>query len=207
MHNQLPTKRNLLTAKRNLQLAMNGHDLLEKKFKVLLREYLSYNALIQQLRSEIKVALKKAKATLSETNVNDKQLNRIIPQMSFGASLKISFSNIMGVLIPKYHTTNKIKPLHSFTEGSTTLDEAFFIWQDVKILVQELAITQIALNHLSAGIKKAQKRSSALINITIPRYQKTIKQIADRLEEHERNELARTKSRLKSKHTNACAQT
>ena len=205
MHHLLPTKRNLLLAKRNLQLATSGHDLLEKKFKVLLREYSEHNTKIHKLKIYTTDTLENAIIILQKAK--NSHLDRIITKIPLDASIQISFYAIMGISLPKFHTANAMQQPYSLAESSTIIDEAFFAWQNVKISLLELAITKIALNRLNEGMKKAQKRSSALNNITIPHYQKITKQISNRLEENERDELARIKCRPKSKRIYVSAQT
>lgn len=74
-------------------------------------------------------------------------------------------------------------------ESTVKLDEAFFLWVDVKIILKKLAEAQTALLRIATEMKKAKKRAAALENIVIPMYKTRIKYITDSLEERERDEF------------------
>ena len=64
----------------------------------------------------------------------------------------------------------------------------------------KLSMVENSAYLLAANIKKAQKRANALQNITIPRYETLVKDIANALEEKEREEFTRLKV-IKRMHT------
>jgi len=206
----MATKRNLLQAKSNLELAQQGHDLLDRKRQVLLIELSNFNSKVEELRDELDQKLKIAERIL------------ILAQMYMGAEavLKISTSlnsapvqintySIMGVVIAQIDTEcnsnllvnekNEKHPPYNMNETVSVLDEAVIVWHEVREIILKLAEAETTTERLNFHLKQAQKRAAALNNITIPDLKKQIKYIQEQLEEHERDELARlkiSKSRL-----------
>ena len=81
-----------------------------------------------------------------------------------------------------------------------SLDIARVSFEKVKDLTVKLSMVENSAYLLAANIKKAQKRANALQNITIPRYETLVKDIANALEEKEREEFTRLKV-IKRMHT------
>jgi len=211
----MATKRNLLQAKSNLELAQQGHDLLDRKRQVLLIELSNISNKVEALHTELNQKIKIAERIL------------ILAQMFMGTDsvLKISRSihpihvqihtySIMGVVIAQiglcsaeHHdlgqspVKHERRPPYGMNETVSILDEAVIVWQEVRDVMLKLAEAEIATYRLNFHLKQAQKRASALNNITIPDLKKQIKYIQEQLEEHERDELARlkiSKSRLQT---------
>ena len=64
---------------------------------------------------------------------------------------------------------------------------------EVKRLTAELAEVENSVYRLAVAIKKTQKRANALKNIMIPKFEETVKNISDALEEKDREEFSRLK--------------
>ena len=194
---QFPTKRNLMTAKRNLTLANQGHNLLDKKYKVLLRELAAVKFLANQLKRQLDDALQNATAllTVAKTEVGDRTLKKISDAQHLDTSLQITYRNIMGAMIPKMEggTKKHTAPPYSLSESTASLDEALFAWQSVKVLLVKRIEAETAMQRITVQLQKAKKRAAALKNITIPLYESRIKYISNQLEERERDELVRIK--------------
>jgi len=172
-----PTKKNLQAIKYKLYLADQGYDLLDRKHKVLSRQLVSVKNTTKQLKKQLILCMKTSKKLIfrAKSEINEKKL-KIICQKS---------------LIDANNSTKK--PPYSLYEGTVSLDEAFFAWQEVKLLLQRLAELTIDTKRIESAMKKAQKRAAALKNITIPNCKTQIKYISNQLEERERDELARVK--------------
>ena len=117
----------------------------------------------------------------------------------------------MGVAVPQYiagpgenrrdeqkasHTPaqKELKPIpYSLSETTVSFDEAVHAWKTARELIITHAVLENTIFRLDLHIRKTQKRASALENITIPMYIARIKYIQERLEERERDELARLK--------------
>ena len=63
-----------------------------------------------------------------------------------------------------------------------------------------LAEVENSVYRLANNIRKTQKRANALKNISIPRFEETIKFISESLEEKEREEFSRQKVIKNQKH-------
>ena len=68
------------------------------------------------------------------------------------------------------------------------------------VLTVVLAEVENSVYRLANTIRKTQKRANALKNISIPRFEKTIKFISESLEEKEREEFSRQKVIKNQKH-------
>ena len=67
------------------------------------------------------------------------------------------------------------------------------MFYNVKQLTVLLAEVENSVYRLANTIRKTQKRANALRNISIPRFESTIKVISEALEEKEREEFTRQK--------------
>lgn len=193
-----PTKKNLQTAKYKLYLATQGYDLLDRKHKTYLQELALIENTTKQLKNQLISRLKVSKYLLNRTKleIREKRLKKITKKVAIDTSLIITLRSIMGIKVPKIEEMIEKMPPYNLCEGSIALDETFLAWQEVKILLLRLAELQTATKCIKAGMKKAQKRASALKNVTIPKYEAQTKYISNQLEERERDELARIKLAL-----------
>ncbi len=80
------------------------------------------------------------------------------------------------------------------------MDYAYECFYRVKELTVVLAEVENSVYRLANTIRKTQKRANALKNISIPRFEETIKFISESLEEKEREEFSRQKVIKNQKH-------
>jgi len=196
-HN-LPTRQNLLLARSRLTLARKGFDLLEKKRQVLLNELWAVQGKIEGLRAELGRALEKAHHAFDEAaaEIGAEKADEILQglRVKMPENQPFDSRNIMGVELPIANERYVFSEINYELPGTTiSLDEAVLAWEAAR----KLSISWVALENtvakLELHIKKTQKRANALGNITIPKYEARIKFIRERLEERERDELARLK--------------
>ena len=109
-------------------------------------------------------------------------------------SIEVKTRSIMGTEIPlvRYDAATRT-PAYAFYSTRESLDVARVSFEKVKDLTIKLSMVENSAYQLAANIKKAQKRANALKNITIPRYEALTKEIANALEEKEREEFTRLK--------------
>ncbi len=201
--NSFPTKGNLILAKNTLRMSNQGYELLDKKRNVLIREIMELNVKAKKIQEDINRVFAEAYAALQKANIelgiND------VEKISYGVPLentvKIKTRSIMGVEIPMvdYQNSTDSQALYSLSFTSSSLDEAFMKFNIVKDLIVGLSMTETAAYRLAISIRKTQKRSNALKNITIPKYERFVKNIQETLEERERDEFTRLKVVKKSK--------
>ena len=197
----MATKRDLLQAKNSLNLAQQGHDLLDRKRQVLLLELSNINNKVEQLHNELnqKIAIAERALIHAQMFMGTDSVKKISDSLQT-TNIQIHTHSIMGVVIaqivPKIKGENgkaEKKPPYNMNETVSALDEAVIVWQDVQEIILKLTEAETTARRLNLHIKQAQKRAAALNNITIPDLKKRIKCIQEKLEEHERDELARLK--------------
>ena len=160
----VPTKGNLIAAKKSLELSSTGYELLDRKRNILIREMMSMIDAAAQLQSEINStyidayeALKRANTTLG--NCDD--MARTIP---IDDSLTLSFRSVMGVELPTVDIDESEEPRIPFglSTSNSMLDEAYLKFLKVKSLTARLAEVENSVYRLADAIKRTQKRANAL---------------------------------------------
>ena len=215
----IPTKKNLLMARQRLALARKGYDLLDKKRQILIRELAIAQGPANQILEELRDTLHAAHAALSyaQTEMGLARVEKISQDMPRDATVVIAYRSIMGVELPlvsngimaENSTAKSMRngldgadfELFCYThpvsydlcETTVSFDTAVFLWNKARELIVTWAAAENTLQRLNNHIKITQKRANALGNITIPMYEARIKYIQERLEERERDELARLK--------------
>ena len=101
----------------------------------------------------------------------------------------------MGVEVPNiiYHQPDSVEVPYGLEGTSSRIDEAYIQFQKVKQITLVLAEVDNSIYRLANAISKTQKRANALKNVVIPRYQSSIKEMTESLEEKEREEFSRMK--------------
>ena len=101
----------------------------------------------------------------------------------------------MGVEIPTITLIPGSTDVRNFGFSGTNIafDEACMLFRQVKNLTAKLAEIENDVCRLADAIEKTQKRSNALNNIMIPKFEEIIKYISQDLDEKEREEFSRLK--------------
>ncbi len=194
--NTFPTKGNLILCKNSLALAQQGYSLMDKKRNVLIRELTELIEEAKGIQSEIDSTFSTAYKALQKANIdhgisNVQDISKAIP---VDDSIKVKYRSIMGTDIPLVEYEKKpIKLSYSLYETRESLDNARMQFERVKELTLKLSMVENSAYRLATNIRKTQKRANALKNITIPMYQKLVKDIGNALEEKEREEFTRLK--------------
>ena len=191
----VPTKGNLISTKKQLQLAVLGYDLLDKKRNVLIKEMMSLLDDVKMVRDEITEAYQNAYDALQEANISLGLISDLV------TATPIAYRSAMGVEIPKitYHKQPMVCS-YNMDRSNSKVDYAYECFYRVKELTVVLAEVENSVYRLANTIRKTQKRANALKNISIPRFEETIKFISESLEEKEREEFSRQKVIKNQKH-------
>jgi len=194
--NTFPTKGNLILAKNSLALASQGYVLMDKKRNILLKELMGLIDEAKDIQTEIDSTFAAAYRSLQKANIElgigfVQEIAASIPEDD---SIRIKTRSIMGTEIPLVQHEPSSLPL-AYALGSTTrsLDDARLRFEQVKELTIKLSMVENSAYRLAAAIRKTQKRANALKNVTIPTYQALVTNIANVLEEKEREEFTRLK--------------
>ncbi len=191
-----PTKGNLIIAKNTLQLCKQGYELMDKKRNILVREMMNLVDKAKGIQDQILVTFREAYRALQAANVTlgisvVEQIGYAIPEEN---GVEIREQSVMGVEIPVVTIRKEpMQPRYGFRMTNSTLDIAREKFEKVKYLSAELAEIENAVYRLATNIRRTQKRTNALKNIMIPKYEDITKTIINVLEEKDREEFSRLK--------------
>lgn len=189
-----PTKSNLISTKKSLELAKLGYDLLDRKRNILVREMMQLIDRASQIQKDIDATYAKAYKALQRANVTLGMCAEFAQATPVDDSLNIDLRSVMGVELPVV-TLGDEKPgiYYGLYSTNSMLDEAYLSFIEVKRMTAQLAEIENNVYRLADAIKKTQKRANALSNIMIPQFTATIKYITEALEEKEREDFSRLK--------------
>ncbi len=196
MSNQVvPTKGNLISAKKSLQLSKLGFELLDRKRNILIREMMELIDRAESIQNKIDSAYSEAYLLLQKANIAlgiCKELSGTVPEED---GLSLSLKSVMGVEIPilSIKESKEHEVPFGLYSSNSDLDKAYRKFIEVKLFTVELAEVESSVYLLADAVKKTQKRANALKNIMIPRFEGTVKFISNALEEKEREEFSRLK--------------
>ena len=194
MANLLPTKGNLIAAKRSRMLAQTGYELMDRKRNILIREMMLLIDKVKSLRGEISSTYREAYEALQEANVTLGMVQETAMAVPVDDGVTITYRSVMGVEIPNVRLAeSEIRMCYGLDRTNSRLDYAYVCFQKAKRVTALLAEVENSVYRLANAIRKTQRRANALENIVIPRYEETAKFITDALEEKDREEFSRLK--------------
>ena len=190
------TKTSLMAAQNSLELSKKGYELLDKKRNVLIMTIMSFIEKAEEIQEKVAVvfgdayeALQTANTTMGISNIE--QIAQSIPEAS---GFEVLDKSIMGVEIPEIrHQEEELIHYYSFYHTNTALDVAMQKFHEVKLLLYELSEIEDSVYKLAMEVKRTQKRTNALQNIQIPKYEEIVGKILEVLEEREREDFFRLK--------------
>jgi len=196
------TKANLMAAHISLDFSKKGYELLDKKRNVLIREMMEFMDRAKEVQQKMREIFKDAYEALTVANITIgiNEVHEVARSIPEATEFSILTYSVMGVEIPqiKYEKL-EIVPYYSFYHTNTSLDVALQKFHQVKYLLYELAEIEDSVYKLAIEIKRTQKRTNALKNIQIPKYEALVKFISEVLEEKEREDFFRLKVLKKKK--------
>ena len=190
----VPTKGNLIAMKKSLQLANLGYNLMDQKRNVLIKEMMTLLDDVKLIRDQITSSYQEAYDALQEANISMGLITDIVNSTPEDYGISIAYRSVMGVEIPKIaYDKQPLKMTYDIERSNSKVDYAYNCFYNVKQLTVLLAEAEKSVYRLANTIRKTQKRANALRNISIPRFESTIKVISEALEEKEREEFTRQK--------------
>ncbi|GAB4114631.1 MAG: V-type ATP synthase subunit D [Candidatus Caldatribacteriota bacterium] len=196
------TKANLIAAQAALEFSKKGFELLDKKRNVLVKNLISFTEKAKEIQQKMRIIFKEAYEALIVANITlgINEVYEVARSIPLTTEFDILTYSIMGVEIPKIkYEKHEIVPCYSFYHTNTALDMALQKFQQVKYLLYDLAEIEDSIYRLAIEIKRTQKRTNALKNIQIPKYEALVKFISEDLEEKEREDFFRLKVLKKKK--------
>lgn len=190
----VPTKGNLIAMKKSLQLANLGYNLMDQKRNVLIKEMMTLLDDVKLIRDQITSSYQEAYDALQEANISMGLITDIVNSTPEDYGISIAYRSVMGVEIHKIaYDKQPLKMTYDIERSNSKVDYAYNCFYNVKQLTVLLAEVENSVYRLANTIRKTQKRANALRNISIPRFESTIKVISEALEEKEREEFTRQK--------------
>ncbi|MBI2084336.1 MAG: V-type ATP synthase subunit D [Candidatus Aenigmarchaeota archaeon] len=199
-----PSRSELLNLKSRLKLAFSGYSVLKKKRDSLIREFFLLLKGISYSSAELEGKYKQAIGAINVARAIEG--TQFVRAVSFAPKKKIDLDvrsrRIMNVAVPVITFDKSGQQFHDRGYGligtSGYIDDAYESYEDVIRKVLEIAEVEIAMRKLLVEIDKTKRKVNSLEYKIIPEIEESIKEVRQRLEEMERENLFRLK-RLKSK--------
>lgn len=194
MEQIFPTKGNLLSVKKSLELSTLGYDLLDRKRNILIRELMQLADSAKQLRREVARIFEEAYTALRNANMTLGQVTELTRSVPVETRVSITYRSVMGVEIPSVSLPPSEPSIcYGFSDTNSHFDNAYICFLRVKEYAAVLAEMENSIYRLAVAVRKTQRRANALKNIVIPQFEEAAKFITDYLEEKEREEFSRLK--------------
>jgi V/A-type H+-transporting ATPase subunit D len=187
-----PTKSNLLTIHRNLDLARDGFELLDQKRRILLIELMGRVAAARTAQQAVAEKIAAAFERLKAAQLAGGSQAVAAGALAARADHEVSIRNqrLMGINLPAIEAKLAPSELRAgFATSPAATDEAMTAFAGVLPAIVHLAEVENAVLRLAQELKKTQRRVNALEKRAIPQYEDTVKYITDVLEERERDHL------------------
>lgn len=196
-----PTRTVLLDLRRELEQAVQGHAILERKRETLLRELWDLFSEVKHTEHEVRERFARAYKVQREA-----RLVMGMDAMRFAAlapaaetEYSVDVRSVMGVSLPL--VSLRIEPLpfpYSPAGISSVFDELRNRWIEAGKILGSWTEISGSVWRVAAELERTQRRVNALENLLIPKYQAAIQRIQAALDEQERESFLRTK-RLKER--------
>ena len=195
-----PTRSELLERRSQIQLAVQGMDLLKQKRDALLIEFMSVMDETLRLSGSLQKTVSEAQYSLAVAQSVDGNVSiRSVAMATKGeVTIDMTGAKIMGVSVPV--VTKGVSPVRSsFTRGysvtgvSSRIDEVADKFEGILDVIIEYADIETRLKRLGEEIQKTNRRVNALEQITVPGLREQVAYIRQTLDERAREELFRLK--------------
>jgi V/A-type H+-transporting ATPase subunit D len=192
----------LLLLRRHRDAARRGHELLEQKHEVLLREWLRRTPVLAQLREQAAVELARARARLREAQVEIGEWAADAAALAQPeiASVEVRDRTLLGVAVPALRgRVAGFRPSYATGGTAASLDRAGAAFAGLLSRLIRLAEEDLAVRNLKEGLTKTTRRLRALEKVVLPDLEREIREVTAALEEDERDESFRRKRWLSAR--------
>jgi V/A-type H+-transporting ATPase subunit D len=184
----------LLRLRERLILAVKGHKLLKDKLEGLMRNFIAVSIRFVEKRGAFDDAFNelRRKYYTAVSSYDDNELE----EMFFGSNMNVNISSktasIMNVKYPVFSIDYSGSPFsYPLTFTHSELDSVFVEFLKFLPLISELASLQQEIYLTALEIAKIRRRVNALEYVMIPNLEETIKYINQKLEELDRENIAK----------------
>jgi len=194
-----PTRSEELRLKEQIELAENGHDILEKKRDGLIHEFMEIAGDAREVNQELADLYSKAKLKLLLAKVYDGEDSVRANSFPVTKEPKIfsTTQNIMGVVVPEIEgesiRRNILEKEYGVTSATSRIDSTADRFEELIEKIVEAAETQTKILKLLEEIESTKRRVNALEHKVIPEQKEALGTISQMLEEREREETFRMK--------------
>jgi len=199
-----PTRMNLLGMKKQIKTAKKGHKLLKDKRDGLMKEFMLLIKEARTCRTEVEEQMGTAFALLLEASrkTNPKAIETALYSPEISLDLSVKTKNVMSVKIPEFDAKFSGNALNFGLTGiSANLPAAIKKLQKVFPTLLKLAGIEKAVEELAKEIETTRRRVNALEYRMIPDLNDTVKFIALKLDEANRDAVVsvmRVKAMIKA---------
>lgn len=195
-----PTRSEELRLKERIDLAENGHDILEKKRDGLIHEFMEIVDEAKEMDERLKDVYSEARLKLLLAKIYDGGDTIRANSLAVAEEPEITSEtqNIMGVVVPEIEPEKQIQTHildreYGITSSTSRIDSAADKYEELLESVIDAAETQTKLLKLLNEIEKTKRRVNALEHKVIPEMKEALDIISQSLEESEREETFRMK--------------
>ncbi|MGA2713442.1 MAG: V-type ATP synthase subunit D [Bryobacteraceae bacterium] len=191
-----PTRAVLLDLRRELDQAVQGHAILERKRETLLRELWDLFSEVKHTEREVRERFALAYQVQREARLvmgmDAMRFAGLAPAAETEYAVEVR--SVMGVSLPL--VTMRVEPLpfpYSPAGIAAVFDELRTRWIEVGRILGSWTEISGSVWRVAAELEQTQRRVNALENLLIPKYQSAIQRIQVILDEQERESFMRTK--------------
>jgi V/A-type H+/Na+-transporting ATPase subunit D len=182
---------------RRIAISRKGLKLLKLKRSALILEFFNMSKTVAELRSGLQAKLVKGYEGVHSTEMFVGPLRLEYESMRIPRihELTLSSKNVMGVKIPQVTSESSGSAGQEYLlEIPAAVNQAIKAFQDVHVMVINVAEKETALRKLLLEIEKTKRRSNAIENVLIPRLQANARYIKFRFDEMERESFTKLKT-------------
>ena len=187
-----PTKSNLMKTRDELKFAKLGFDLLDQKRSILVSELVNLTERAETQQRSLETTLAEAYKSLENAvlRMGKLKIHTLSAAVHSESEIRLSSRKVMGVGLPIVDTDFHEKaPYFSMTDTPYYIDEAVSRFKTAVESMGQFAEIKISIMRLAREVKKTIRKVNALEKIAIPDLEETVRHIANRLEEAERENL------------------
>lgn len=188
--NVAPTKSNLLSLREELEFARQGYELLDQKRNILVIELLGLVDQAVDYQTQVERALEQAYESFEHAVLAMGKLKslHLSGALNIKSDIEITQRRVMGVRLPVVETSfEEHPPYYSPLGTSFWIDDAVEQFKEALKLMGRFAELKISIMRLAREVRKTIRKVNALEKVAIPELEETVKVIAERMEENERD--------------------
>ncbi len=189
-----PNRMELLKLRRRLVIARRGHKLLRDKFDELMKQFIAKSEDVRRLRRFVHSELARAYALYIVTcgQMPEASCEAELMDTPVVLMLETTHERLVGVTVPSFDPQlGDGQVRYGLTSTPALLDEVVRQIQEVTLELIRLAEAEGVVDALSREMERVRRRVNALEYVLIPQLESTIKTIAMKLDEMDRETRTR----------------